>query len=148
MAEQDLIEVARQEVETFSQGDWDRYREIHSPDAVYDEVGTGRRVEGIEEIIDVNRSWREAFPDAKGTVGKTSASGDTVTMEITWEGTQSGPMEGPGGELPPSNRRATVRAVQVLEFADGRIKENRHYFDSMGMFAQLGVFEQAGAAAG
>jgi steroid delta-isomerase-like uncharacterized protein len=148
MAEQELIEVARQEVETFSQGDWERYKEIHTPDAVYDEVGTGRRVEGIDEIIEINRSWREAFPDAKGTVGKASASGDTVTLEITWEGTQSGPMEGPAGELPPSNRRVTVRAVQVLDFADGRIKENRHYFDSMGMFAQLGVFEQAGAAAG
>jgi steroid delta-isomerase-like uncharacterized protein len=148
MAEQDLIEVARQEVERFSQGDWERYKEIHTPDAVYDEVGTGRRVEGIDEIIEINRSWREAFPDAKGTVGKASASGDTVTLEITWEGTQTGPMEGPGGELPASNRRATVRAVQILEFADGRIKENRHYFDSLGMFAQLGAFEQAGAAAG
>jgi steroid delta-isomerase-like uncharacterized protein len=146
MAEQDLIDVARQEVEAFTQGDWDRFRELHTPDVVYDEVATGRRIEGIEEAIDVNRSWREAFPDAKGTVGKVSASGDTVKIEITWEGTQSGPMEGPAGELPPSNRRATVRAVQILEFADGRIKENRHYFDSMGMFAQLGVFEQAGAA--
>jgi steroid delta-isomerase-like uncharacterized protein len=148
MAEQDLTEVARQEVEAFNEGDWERYKEIHAPDAVYDEIGTGRRIEGIGEIVDVNRSWRDAFPDAKGTVGKVTASGDTVTVEITWEGTQSGPMEGPAGELPPSNRRATVRAVQVLEFADGRIKENRHYFDSLGMFAQLGAFEQAGAAAG
>jgi steroid delta-isomerase-like uncharacterized protein len=148
MAEQDLIDVARQEVDAFSQGDWDRFRELHAPDVVYDEVATGRRTEGIEEAIDVNRSWREAFPDAKGTVDNVSASGDTVTVEITWEGTQSGPMEGPTGELPPSNRRATVRAVQILEFDDGRIKENRHYFDSLGMFAQLGVFEQAGAAAG
>jgi steroid delta-isomerase-like uncharacterized protein len=148
MAEQDLIEVARQEVDAFSQGDWDRFRELHAPDVVYDEVATGRRIDGIEEAIDVNRSWREAFPDAKGTVGNVSASGNTVTLEVTWEGTQTGPMEGPSGELPPSNRRATVRAVQILEFADGRIKENRHYFDSLGMFAQLGVFEQEGAAAG
>jgi steroid delta-isomerase-like uncharacterized protein len=146
MAEQDLIDVARQEVEAFSQGDWDRYKETYAPDAVYDEIGTGRRLEGVEEIVEVNRSWKEAFPDARGTIGKTWASGDTVTIEVTWEGTQSGPMEGPGGELPPSNKRATVRAVQVLDFAEGRIKENRHYFDSLGMFEQLGAFEQAGAA--
>jgi steroid delta-isomerase-like uncharacterized protein len=148
MADQDLIDVAREEVDAFTQGDWDRFRELHTPDVVYDEVATGRRLEGIEDAIEVNRSWKEAFPDAKGTVGNISASGNTVTVEITWEGTQSGPMEGPAGELPPSNRRATVRAVQVLDFADGRIKENRHYFDSLGMFAQLGAFEQAGAAAG
>jgi steroid delta-isomerase-like uncharacterized protein len=148
MAEQELTDVAREEVEAFSRGDWERFKELHTPDVVYDEVATGRRFEGIEDVVEVNRSWKDAFPDAKGTVGKLSASGDTVTVEITWEGTQSGPLEGPSGELPPSNRRATVRAVQILEFADGRIKENRHYFDSLGMYAQLGVFEQAGAAAG
>jgi steroid delta-isomerase-like uncharacterized protein len=148
MPDQDLIAVARQEVEAFSAGDWDRFAETYAPDAVYDEAATGRRFEGSEEILEVNRSWKTAFPDARGTITKASASGDTVTAEITWEGTQSGPLESPQGELPPSNRRAVVRAVQVLEFSDGRIKENRHYFDALGMLQQLGAFERMGAAAG
>jgi steroid delta-isomerase-like uncharacterized protein len=109
-------------------------------------VATGRRVEGKEDIVEVNRSMKPAFPDARGTITKVSASGDTVTVEVTWEGTQSGPMEGPQGEMPPSNRHAVVRAVQILEFSDGRIKENRHYFDMLGMLQQLGAIDQVGAA--
>jgi steroid delta-isomerase-like uncharacterized protein len=146
MADQDLISVARQEVEAFNAGDWERFAETVAPDAVYDEVATGRRFEGKEDIVEVNRSWKAAFPDARGTITKVSASGDTVTVEVTWEGTQSGPMEGPQGEMPPSNRHAVVRAVQILEFSDGRIKENRHYFDMLGMLQQLGALDQVGAA--
>jgi steroid delta-isomerase-like uncharacterized protein len=146
MAEQDLIAIARQEVDAFNAGDWERFADTAAPDAVYDEVATGRRFEGREDIVEVNRSWKAAFPDATGTITSISASGDKVTVEVTWEGTQSGPMEGPQGELPPSNKRATVRAVQILEFSDGRIRENRHYFDMLGMLLQLGAFEQVGAA--
>jgi steroid delta-isomerase-like uncharacterized protein len=146
MAEQDLIGVARREVEAFNAGDWEQLAQTYTPDAVYDEPGTGRRVEGTDEIREVNRGWKAAFPDATGTITSVSASGNSVTVEVTWEGTQSGPLEGPQGELPPSNRRAVVRAVQILEFSDGRIKENRHYFDMLGMLQQLGAFEQMGAA--
>ena len=57
------------------------------------------------------RGWKEAFPDGNGTVHGAYADGDTVTVELTWEGTQSGPMRTPDGqELPPSNRRGTVSA--------------------------------------
>jgi len=138
-ATQELIDVAREEVEAFNAGNWDRYRELHAPDAVYEELATHRRVEGVDAIVETNREWREAFPDAKGTITNAVACGDTVTVEITWEGTQSGPLPVPGGDIPPSSRRAEVKAVQILEISDHRIKENRHYFDMMGMLQQLGA---------
>jgi predicted ester cyclase len=67
------------------------------------------------------------------------ASGNTVAQEITWEGTQSGPLQGPGGTIPATGKRAVVPAVQVLTFEGDKIKETRHYFDMMGMLQQLGV---------
>jgi steroid delta-isomerase-like uncharacterized protein len=138
MSSQDLIDVAREEVESFNAGDWERFKATYAADAVYDELATQRHVEGSDEILEVNRQWKEAFPDAKGTITSASAGDDTVTLEITWEGTQSGPMAGPQGEIPPSNRRAVVKAAQVLKFSDHQIKENHHYFDLMGMLQQLG----------
>ena len=135
---QDLLDIARQEVESFNQGDWEAFKATYAPDAVYDEPGTQRHVEGADYILEVNRQWKEAFPDAKGTITGEAVSDDAVTLEITWEGTQSGPMESPQGEIPPSNKRATVKAAQVLRFSDHQIKENHHYFDLMGMMQQLG----------
>ena len=73
---------------------------------------------------------------------------DTVAIEPTWEGTQTGPTQTPDGqEFPPSNRRATVKAVQVMEIEDGKIKTTRHYFDLMTVLGQIGAMEQAGATA-
>lgn len=139
MAEQENIKVAREEVDAFSAKDWNRYRAVMTPDTVYDEKGTQRRVQGVEQVIAVSQGWTQAFPDAKGTVGTAVASGDTVVLEITWEGTQTGPLQGPGGTIPPSGKRAIVPAVQVLQLEGGKIKEMRHYFDLMGMLQQLGA---------
>jgi hypothetical protein len=77
----------------------------------------------------------------------TYAAGNTVTIELTWEGTQSGPMRTPDGqELPPSNRRGTVKACQVIEVEDGRIQSTRHYFDLMTLLQQIGAMEQTETA--
>jgi len=52
----------------------------------------------------------------------------------------SGPMTTPDGqELPPSNKRMTVKSVEVIEIEDGKIKVLRHYFDLMTILQQIGA---------
>ena len=66
-----------------------------------------------------------------------------MAIEITWEGTQSGPLPTPDGrELPPSNKRFTVKSVEVLEVEDGKIKVLRHYFDLMTILQQIGAMDE------
>jgi steroid delta-isomerase-like uncharacterized protein len=139
MAEQDNIQVARANVDRFSAKDWSGFGALLAPDCVYEEIGTGRRFQGRDQILRVSQEWAQAFPDARGTVHTVVAGGDKVALEITWEGTQSGPLPTPGGVIPPSGRRAAVRAVQVLTIADGKITENRHYIDIMALLAQIGA---------
>jgi steroid delta-isomerase-like uncharacterized protein len=137
---EDLIALAREEVDSFNAGDFDRMRALLAPGCVYDEAATGMRAEGPDAVIEVNEGWRAAFPDATGTVTDVFACGDRVAVEITWEGTQSGALALPGGgEIPPSNRRATVRACQVMTAAEGKFTEIHHYFDMLGMLEQLGT---------
>jgi steroid delta-isomerase-like uncharacterized protein len=133
------IDVARENIEAFNAGDWDRFGATMTNDCVYDEPGTQRHVEGIEGIVDLNRGWREAFPDAHGTIERTVAADGTATVEITWEGTQSGPLQTPAGALPPSNRHVVVKAVQVIDVEGDKIKESHHYFDMAGMLQQIGA---------
>ena len=67
-----------------------------------------------------------------------------MVIEITWEGTQSGPLATPEGqELPPSNKRETVKAVKVIEIEDGKIKVLRHYLDLMTLLQQIGAMDEA-----
>ena len=139
MAVEEAMRIAEQDVEAFNEGDWERTRRLYGEDGVYDERATGRRLEGGEEIAAGLQGWRQAFPDARGTITNSFSSGDQVVQEVTWEGTQSGELETPQGSIPASNRRVTIYAVQVVECEDGHIRENRHYFDMLGMLQQLGA---------
>jgi steroid delta-isomerase-like uncharacterized protein len=136
------IDVARENIDAFNAGDWGRFGATMSPDCVYDEPGTQRHVEGVDAVVDVNRGWKDAFPDAHGTVERAVAANGTATLEITWEGTQSGTLHTPGGDLPPSGRRVAVKAVQVIDVEGDKITESHHYFDMAGMLQQLGVAGQ------
>ena len=53
MSGQSLSDTARAFVEAFNSGEWKRYETILTPDCVYDEVGTGRRAEGREAIVEL-----------------------------------------------------------------------------------------------
>jgi steroid delta-isomerase-like uncharacterized protein len=142
------IDVARESIECFNAGDFDRLRGLLADDSYEEELSTQRRLEGADAQVEAGRGWKAAFPDGNGTIEGVHADGNTVTLELTWEGTQSGPMQTPdGSELPATNRHGKVKACQVLEVEDGKIKATRHYFDLMTLLQQLGISEKAGAAA-
>jgi steroid delta-isomerase-like uncharacterized protein len=141
-------DLARESIECFNAGDFERLRSLLAEDSYEEELATQRRLEGVDAQMDAARGWKQAFPDARGTVHGTYADGSNVTLELTWEGTQSGPLAMPDGqELPPSNRRVAVRACQVMEIEEGKVTATRHYFDLMTLLQQIGVMEVTGATA-
>ena len=139
MADSDVVRVAREQVNAFSSGDWARMRGLLAADGVYDEPATGRHVQGADQIVQALEGWKQAFPDATGTITNALGSGNTAVLEITWEGTQTGPLAGPAGTIPASGKVAKVQAVQVLTVEDGKVKDTRHYFDMMGLLQQIGA---------
>ena len=138
MGEQDLVKVAKEAVEAFNKADWDRSMALVGG-SLYNEVGTGRQLRGEAEILPAWQGWRRAMPDVKGTVTNSFASGSKAVLEVTWEGTQTGPLDGPGGTFPPSGKRQTSRAAWVFEFDGDKIEESRRYFDMLTFMQQIGA---------
>ena len=139
MTVRDAATLAGDTVEAFNAGDWDRLRTVLAPDCTFEELATGRRMEGPDETIEMLAAWKTAFPDARGVITNVLPSGDHVALEITWEGTHTGPLETPFGTIPPTGRRALLPAVQVTKVRDGMVQESRHFFDLMGLLNQIGV---------
>ncbi len=137
----DLAKIAREAVDAFNASDWERTKALVTPDYLYNEVGTQRRIQGPEEVVAALQGWKQAMPDAKGTVTSALASGNTVALEITWEGTHTGPLEGPTGTVPASGNRQVTPAAQILIFEGDKIKENHHYFDMMSLLKQIGALK-------
>ena len=141
MGEQDIVKLAKEAVEAFNKADWGRSMALLGGGR-YNKVGTGRQLRGEAEILPALQGWRKAMPDVKGTVTNAFASGNNAVLEVTWEGTQTGPMEGPGGTLPASGKRQTTRAAWIFEFDGDKIKESRQYFDMMSFMQQIGAMPQ------
>jgi steroid delta-isomerase-like uncharacterized protein len=139
----ELIQVATNAIEAFSNGDWAAMEATMTPNSVYEESATQRRVEGPAAIIEVMEGWKQAFPDARGEIKNAAASGDQVILEIVWQGTQTGPLEAPGGTIPASGKPITTPAAQVLTLEGDKLKEIHHYFDLMGMLQQIGALPAA-----
>lgn len=139
----DLVNIARDVVDAFNNDDWARSEAPLTPATLYNEVGTQRRLHGPAEIIPALQGWKQAMPDVKGTITNAVASGNTVTLEITWEGTQTGALEGPGGTIPASGKRQITPSAWIFEFDGEKIKESRHYFDMMSLLQQIGALPQA-----
>jgi steroid delta-isomerase-like uncharacterized protein len=141
---QSAEDVARESIEAYNAGDFERLRSLLADDFYEEELATQRRLEGADARIEAARTWKQAFPDERGTIVGAYPSGDTVAIELVWEGTHSGPMATPDGqELPPSDKHVTVKSVEVIETEDGKIKVLRHYFDLMTILQQIGAADQA-----
>jgi steroid delta-isomerase-like uncharacterized protein len=135
----EMVKIAREQVDAFSRGDWELLRGTLASDSSYDELGTQRKIEGPEKIVELFKAWKAAFPDGAGTVTSVVSGANTVALEVTWKGTHTGPLESADGTIPASGKRQETPAALFFTFEGDKIKESRHYFDSLTLFKQIGV---------
>jgi steroid delta-isomerase-like uncharacterized protein len=129
-------------VQLFNTDRFDDAERDYAPGAYAEELGTGRR-QTPQEATASAREWKQAFPDAQGTITTKLIDGNKGAAEIVWRGTNRGSLMG----QPPTNKPVTVRAVVVLETNGGAITRSSHYIDVAGMMAQLGATPGARATA-
>jgi steroid delta-isomerase-like uncharacterized protein len=135
----EIVKLARRQVDAFNTGDWEQLQAGLAADSLYDELGTQRKFEGPEKIVELFKAWKTAFPDAVGTVTGAIASGNKAALEVTWKGTHTGPLETAEGTIPASGKRQETPAAFLFTFEGDKIKESRHYFDSMTLLKQIGA---------
>jgi steroid delta-isomerase-like uncharacterized protein len=121
-------------VELFNAGQFKEGEQDYAPGGYAEEIGTNRRFTPEEATANA-RAWKEAFPDAHGTIENRIVQSNKGAAEIVWRGTHRGSLMG----TPPTNRSVTVRSVIVIETDGSRITRSAHYIDVAGMMTQLGV---------
>jgi steroid delta-isomerase-like uncharacterized protein len=142
-----VIEIVKASITAYNDKDWSKAKEALAADAVYDEKGTHRRIQGAGEIIEAWQGWAKAFPDSKATIVREFASGDTAVLELVWKGVHTGPLETPTGIIPASNKPVEIPACQVVQVEGGKIKSGSHYFDLLTMLTQIGATSAMKSAA-
>lgn len=139
MADTSILEVAKSQIIAYNDKNWEAAKESLAANILYDEAGTQRRIQGVEEVIAAWKGWGKALPDSKATFDKEMVSGNTAVVEVTWHGTHNGPLQLPDRELAPTGKKIEMRACQVIEVSGTKIQAIRHYFDMATLLRQLGV---------
>lgn len=126
-------------VGTFNDGKPEAFEAQTAPNAVSEEIGTGRRM-NVAEATAGGKAWRAAFPDARGVIENRIVAANQVAGEIVWRGTNTGSLNG----MPPTGKAVEVRAVAIMTEEGGKMAHVRHYIDVAGMLTQLGVIPGPG----
>jgi steroid delta-isomerase-like uncharacterized protein len=133
------LQAAKAPLEAYNDKNWHRLRSVVTPDFVYEEVATQRRLEGIDAVFACWQGWAKAFPDSKATFDEEFVTNDAVVLEVTWCGTHTGLLELPGGPVAPTRRPIRLKGCQVIGLHNGKARSIRHYFDIATLLGQLGM---------
>jgi steroid delta-isomerase-like uncharacterized protein len=126
-------------IDAFNQADWDRLQKHLARDVRYTETGTGRQVEGAADYLQLCQGWKEAFPDATGTVTNAVAGDGIAVLEIRWDGTHTGSLDTPAGTVPASDKRiASAASFWVISEGES-IQEIHHHLDVLTLLQQIGA---------
>ena len=107
-------------------------------------------IKGKDAIRGVWRLYWAAFPDEHLISIRHLVDGNTVVTEFVSEGTHTGPLPMPTGDvLPPTGRTVITRGAVVQESVNDKLVKQTFYFDNAAFLQQLGLMPaMEGAAAG
>lgn len=83
--------------------------------------------------------WNDGFPDNQVTNIRIAADGDMAVLEAVFEGTHTGVLRAPSGDIAPTGKRVNIPFVVTYTCADGHFTTFRLYFDQMDLVTQLGL---------
>ena len=137
-AETNTTVASRWYEEVFNAGNVALIDELFAPDFVdHDPSNPLPGLEGVRQLVSM---YRGAFPNLRLTIEDEITEGDRVVTRFTGRGTHKGSLMG----IPPTGKRVTITAIDILRFENGRIAEHWGNQDLLGMMRQLGVIPAPG----
>jgi len=122
---------------------WDPFRGCLADNMTSEAMGSGRpAMTSADQVVADLKSFRESFSDIDGTLQIILTKDDTVVSLAQLNGTNDGPMPGPGGKpMQPTKKAVGYLLGHVIHFDAMGDKATREeeYSDTPTMLAQLGV---------
>ena len=136
------IETVHAAINAWNAHDLARVAGFTQPDIVLVSPDTGE-VKGRDQATERDRTFIEAFPDAKMDIVASYESGDTAIVEWVFRGTNTGPLPLPGGDtLAATGKQVTVRGADVATVNAGAVSRLHSYYDQVELMTQLGLLPQ------
>jgi steroid delta-isomerase-like uncharacterized protein len=112
-------------------------------DVIYVDLGTDERFDGQAAVRDfIDRLEKEFSSDYRFETGQVIANEESFAIE--W--VMSGVNDRAGEQFPATGKHFEIRGVSVGRLRNGKIAENKSYWNLAGYLVQVGLMPAPGAA--
>jgi predicted ester cyclase len=123
--------------------DWDTFEQRHAAETAVYWPGQPEPTRGVHNHRAESIEFFKTFPD-NHLVNRPYkiffAPGDYTCSVAEFTGTMQGPMKGADGKMvPPTNKRFTLEFCTVAKWDNGKIVEERLFYDLVGLLRQIGL---------
>jgi steroid delta-isomerase-like uncharacterized protein len=138
--------LGRRLLDLWNARDFDQLTRVIADNCECISVPTKETFRGPQGYREFMQHWATAFPDGRVEVTRVIADQNGAVVEYTGRGTQTGPLTGPMGTIPPTGRHGELALCDVLEIEQGKVRRARSYFDVATLMRQLGIMPEQGTA--
>ena len=109
-----------------------------APDIVATAPG-GVKLSGPQAVKEYNQNFLTAFPDARIDAKQIIVQGRIVVVEGVFNGTNTGTLKTPMGDVPATGRKVSGEFIQIFEIDRGLVKRDHLMYDQVDLMTQLGM---------
>lgn len=114
------------------------FMDLFAEDGVFNNIVAGESYRG-EHLGDLVVFMGKLAPDVHREFHRLHVMGNVVAVELSIQGTFTGPFETPAGVIQPTGAKLDIPTADFWYTEDGKIKEFNCYVGLSVMLAQLGV---------
>lgn len=119
-------------------GDFSKLEVVAESVTVSDPAAPDGEIHGRDAFEAFVREVRTGFPDMTFSIDEQVASDGVLMYEWTGTGTH----EGEFNDIPPTGQELELTGMSKTVIADGKVQEDRIYFNLQELFEQLGLTEE------
>jgi len=140
MSVEENLRVAEATTKAINDHDLDRFESFHLNSVLQRDPQNPEGIKGSKAVRASLEPFLKAFPDIQLVTETQFGAGDWITQLSHFRGTNTGPLEMPGGQtIPATNKSVRVPVAMVARLEGGKFAEVNVYFDQAAMMAQLGL---------
>ena len=122
-------------IELWNTGNPEVAKKLYSDNAQRTDPNQASGARGSQEISRYVAEVRAEFPDLKLQVNEKVHEGNLLVTHWTCTGTHRGDFQG----IPATGKRVNISGVAFARIENGKVTDERTYFDRLLMLEQLGV---------
>ncbi len=130
------IELLNQWAAFWSSGNVESFLSLFIEDCYYEDMAFSLANKGKDELREFFIATRTALPDLNMQIKSCFASENNAAIQWVMRGTHKQTFH----NVPATNQRIEVQGITYMDLKDGKINQNKDYYNLVTVLQQIGLF--------